>query len=162
MSVAGGAAAQERPLNIGVVDLDFVASQSSAGKALKEKLDTFQQAAQAALAPLEEKASNIRQQGVDGVNSLSQERLAELQQSYEDAVREARRLRESKQREGEKMQAEGLQAIEAQLGPVFEKVRDEGGYDLILNNAPGIVVMAGERVEITQLVIDRLNAADGG
>jgi Skp family chaperone for outer membrane proteins len=56
------------------------------------------------------------------------------------------------------MQSEGLREIEKQLEPVFEKVRDEGGYDLILNRVPGVVVMAGQRVDITQKVIDRLNS----
>ena len=46
--------------------------------------------------------------------------------------------------------------IEKQLQPVFEKIRDEGAYDLILNNTPGVVVMAGPRVDITQNVIARL------
>ncbi|NNM29822.1 MAG: OmpH family outer membrane protein, partial [Akkermansiaceae bacterium] len=68
------------------------------------------------------------------------------------------------QGEGQKMQTRGLQGIEAALGPVFEKLRKDGGYDLILNNTPGVVIMVGERVDITPLVIARTKAAarDGG
>ena len=40
----------------------------------------------------------------------------------------------------------------------FIQIRDQGGYDLILNNVPGVVVMAADRIDITQQVIDRFNA----
>jgi Skp family chaperone for outer membrane proteins len=56
------------------------------------------------------------------------------------------------------MQNEGLAEIEKLLGPVFEKVRAEGNYDLILNRVPGLVVMANPRIDITQQVIERLEA----
>ena len=36
------------------------------------------------------------------------------------------------------------------------------GLDLILNNVPGIVVMANERVDITGVIVERLNAQSGG
>ena len=40
----------------------------------------------------------------------------------------------------------------------MEKVRDEGGYDLILNHTPGLVLMANEKVDISRMVLERLNA----
>ena len=87
-----------------------------------------------------------------------QEKLAELQKQWEDAQIGIRRYRDDKQREGQKIQAEGLREIEKQLQPVFEKIRDESGYDLILNNVPGVVVMANEKVDITAMVVERFNA----
>jgi len=53
------------------------------------------------------------------------------------------------------------EAIEKQLEPIFKKIQEENGYDLILNNVPGVVVMANENVDITQLVVDRMNAEAG-
>ena len=57
------------------------------------------------------------------------------------------------------MQDEGLREIERNLAPVFRQIRDEQGYDVILALTPGIVLMVSERVDITQLVLDRYNAA---
>ncbi len=157
--LADRAAAQEKPIKIVVVDLEQVVAQSAAGKELKARLDTFQQQVQAEGTKKTDAAKEIRQRIAEGVNSLTEDKLAELQKEYEDATIAIRRFQDDKQREGQKMQTEGLREIEKQLQPVFEKIRDEGGYDLILNHVAGVVVMANERVDITQLVIDRLNSA---
>ncbi len=156
--LAHPAGAQEPPLRIAVVNLDAVVAQSPAGKALQAKLEKFQQDTQAQGEAKATAARDIQKQLVNGANSLSEDRLAELQKQFEDAQIDIRRFRDDKQREGEKMQNEGLAEIERQLQPVFEQIRDEGGYDLILNNVPGVVVMVGPRVEITRQVLDRLAA----
>ena len=157
--VAPAAMAQEKPIKIVVVDLERVVGQSAAGQQLQARLAKFQQDVKTEGERKAEDARTIRQRITDGVNSLSEDKLAELQKEYEDATIDIRRFQDDKQREGQKMQAEGLRAIEKQLQPVFEQIRDEGGYDLIINNVDGVVVMANERVDITQLVIDKLNAS---
>lgn len=150
--------AQEAPLRIAVVDLDTVVAESPAGKALQKKLEAFQQQAKAELDALNSAAASIRQRATEGANSLSEEELANLQKQFEDKQIEMRRLQDDKQRQGQKMQNEGLAEIERLLGPVFEKVRAEGNYDLILNRVPGVVVMANPRIDITRQVIERLEA----
>ncbi len=164
MIVAGFAAvsaveAQENSINIVVVDLERVVGLSAAGKALQGQLEKFQQDAKAEGDQMANNARNVRQRISDGVNSLSEDKLAELQKEYEDATIAIRRFQDDKQREGQKLQTEGLREIEKQLQPVFEQIRAEGGYDLILNNTAGVVVMANERVDITPLVVEKLNAA---
>lgn len=151
--------AQDGAIKIAVVDLEVIVAQSPAGKELEGRLDKFQQQVQAEIDAMNTKAKDIRQRLADGVNSLSEDKLAELQKQFEDEQIKMKRLRDDRTREGQKMQTEGLRDIEKQLEPIFKVVRDEGGYDLILNRVPGVVVMAGERVDITQKVIERLNAA---
>ncbi len=145
-------------LKIGIVDLDRIVANSPAGKALQARLERFQQSARSEIEQKTEIAREIRQRLAEGVNTLSDEQLQELQKAYEDAQIDIRRLRDDKQREGQKMQAEVLQEIERALEPIFETVRDTGGYDLILNHAPGIVVMAGPKADITQQIIETMNA----
>ena len=152
------AGAQDAPVRIAVVNLDFIVAQSPGGRDLQARLEQFQRDVQAQADVINAAALDIRQRMTDGVNTLSEEKLAELQKQLEDKQIELRRFRDDKQREGQKMQNEGLQQIERQLEPVFEKIRDEGGYDLILNNVPGVVVMAGPRVDITQKVVEALVA----
>lgn len=159
VAVAGTASAQEAPIKVVVVDLERVVGQSAAGKDLQARLEKFKEAVQTEGSAKAEAARGIRQKLVDGVNSLSEDKLSELQKQYEDATIAIKRFQDDKQREGQKMQVEGLRDIEKQLQPVFEKLRDDGGYDLILNNVAGVVVMVNERVDITKLVIERLNAA---
>lgn len=153
------AMAQEAPVKIAVVDLDVVVAQSPAGKELNAKLEKFQQQVQAEIDVMTNRAKELRQRLADGVNSLTEDKLAELQKQFEDEGIKMKRLKDDKTREGQKMQNEGLRDIEKQLEPIFKQVRDEGGYDIILNRVPGVVVMASERVDLTQKVIDKLNAA---
>ena len=156
------AVAQEAPLKIAVVDLEFIVASSPGGKALQKKLADFSEQIGAEVNNRRSAAAAIRQQLADGVNTLSEERLTRLQQDLEDAQIAIKRYQDDKQREGQKMQADGLREIEEQLKPVFEQITAERGYDLILNNVPGVIVMAGPRADITQEVLDKLNATGGG
>ena len=153
------AAFPQDQIKIGVVNLDQVLVESNVGKALQAQLDTFTSGVQTEGEAKTASALELRQQIADGANTLSEEKLAELQQEYEAVATEIRRFRDDKQREGQKMQQEGLASVEQQLQPIFEVIRDEGGYDLILNYAPGVVVMLSERIDITAQVVERLNAA---
>jgi len=160
-----GAEAQESTseaaIKIAVVNLDYVVTQSPAGKELQATLEKFQKDAQAEIGAKMEAANSIRQTVAAAGNTLSDEKLGELQKEFEDAQIDIRRLQDDKQREGQKLQNDGLRVIETQLEPIFEAIRDEGGYDLILNNVPGVVVMAGDRVDITSEVVQRLQAQSG-
>lgn len=155
---AAPAFAQGDAIKIAVVDLDVVVAQSPAGKELNAKLEKFQQQVQGEIDAMTNRAKDLRQRLTEGVNSLTEEKLAELQKQFEDEGIKMKRLKDDKTREGQKMQNEGLRDIEKQLEPIFKAVRDEGGYDIILNRVPGMVIMASERVDITQKVIDRLSA----
>ena len=147
------------PLRIAVANLDLIAAQSPAGKRLQEQIQEFQQAAQSELEAKRAEADDIRRRAAEGANSLSEEKLAEMQAEYEDATIALRRMQDDKNREGQNLQTDGLKAIEAELEPVFREISDERGFDLVLNHAPGVVIMAGPRVDITAEVISRLQAA---
>lgn len=151
-------------LRIAVVDLDLLVAQSSAGKALQAKLRNFEQEIKTRLAQLEEERSRTRQLVTEGTNSLSEERLDELQKQFEDQTIEIQRYTKDKQREGQKMQQEGLRDIELKLEPVLDQLQAQGNYDLIFNRALGVVVMASDRVDITPRVLELLEAslAEGG
>ncbi|WP_299843010.1 OmpH family outer membrane protein [uncultured Roseovarius sp.] len=150
------ALAQEEPIKIAVVNMDQVIAQSAAGSALNEKLKAFQQEAQGQVEEQQKRIQELRQKVSDGVNSEDQAQLLNLQKQFEDASLQLRRFRDDKAREAQKIQSEGLQEIEKQFEPVFAAIQEEFDYDLILNQQSGVVMMVGERINITQTVIDRL------
>lgn len=156
------AAAQEATIKIAVVDLEAVVALSPGGQALGKELEEFEASVKSEVEQMRDQARQLQQRIQEGRNSLSEDKLAEMQKQLEDLSIAQRRLLDDRQREGQKKQQEGLKKIEKQLEPVFDKIRDEEGYDLILNRVPGVVVMAGERVDITQMVIDRLKAEPAG
>lgn len=150
------ALAQEEPIKIAVVNMDQVIAQSAAGSALNEKLQAFQEEAQGQVEDQQKRIQELRQKVSDGVNSEDQAQLVNLQKQFEDATVQLRRFRDDKAREAQKIRAEGLQEIEKQFEPVFAAIQEEFDYDLILNQQAGVVMMVGERINITQMVIDRL------
>jgi outer membrane protein len=155
------AASQEKPLKIGVVDVERVVDESPQGKELQRRLESFQTEIQAQLDSMQEEARAIRRRISEGANTLSQDRVAQLEKEYEDAGIAIRRYRDDKQRQGQKMQEEGLRDIEKVLEPAFEQARDEMGLDIILNHVPGVVILTSERVDITSAMIERVTAATG-
>lgn len=153
------ATAESTAIKIAVVDLEQVFVQSNPGKALQAKLEKFQNDVQAQGTEMTDKANDIRKRAAEGGQSLTDDKLAELQTQYEDSTIAIRRFREEKQREGEKLKNDGLRVIEQQLEPIFKQIRNERGYDIILNNVPGVVVMASDKVDITKEIVERLNAS---
>ena len=158
LSSTAATVAQEAPLRIAVVDLEFIVANSPGGRALQQRLADFSNSANAEVQSKREAANAVGTQIAQGANTLSAERLTQLQTELDEANTAIKRLQEDKQREGQKMQADGLREIEEQLKPVFEAITAERGFDLILNNVPGVIVMAGPRADITQAVLDKLNA----
>ena len=141
---------------IAVVDLERVVILSPQGKALQSKLEKFQEDVRNEAESMNKISQDIRRKVQEGANSLSEDKLAELQRQFEDQSIKIRRFTDEKQREGQKMQQQGLKDIEKELEPVMKQIQTQHGFDLILNNTPGIVVMTSEKVDITQLVIGTL------
>ena len=69
-----------------------------------------------------------------------------------------RRLRDDKEKEGDAMRTAGLLGIEKGLKPIFDEIQAKENYDMILNYVPGVVIMASQRVNITEQVRTMLNA----
>ncbi len=151
------ATAQE--LKIAVVDLEGVIALSDMGKALQEKLKAFRQETQGQLKTLNDKAAEIEKQATAGGAALSEQKLAELRRQFEDAKIDINRMRKDKQAEAQGIRDQGLKEIEVALQPVFDEIQKEEAYDIILNKATGVVIMASEKADISQKVLDRLNAA---
>ena len=154
--LAQTAQAQEEPLKIAVVNMDQVIAQSAAGSALNEKLQAFQEEAQGQVEDQQKIIADLRQKVSDATGGEDQAQLVNLQKQFEDATLVLRRFRDDKAREAQKIRADGLQEIQDQFDPVFVAIQQEFDYDLILNQQSGVVLMVGERVNITQMVIDRL------
>ena len=155
------AASQDTRLKIGVVDVEMVVADSPQGKELQGRLESFQSEVQAQLDGMQEEARAIRRRIAEGANSLSQERIGELEKEYEDAGIAIRRYRDDKQRQGQKMQEEGLREIEKVLEPVFEQAREDMDLDIILNRVPGVVILTSDRVDITSVMIELITVAAG-
>lgn len=148
-------AAQEGPTKIAVVDIERIVTGSTAGQELQRNLDTFRQAAEQELQAKADAVAALKAQ-ITATSDLAER--GRLTKEYEQGAIELNRLQDDKQREGQKIQQDGLADIEKALGPIFKKIREEEGWDLILARTPGITLVVSDRVDITQQILDRYNA----
>lgn len=151
------AAVAHDEVKIAVVDLDYLVINSVQGKALAAQLAQFQSQVQAEAEALNQQAQKTRQQLTEHTATMNDSQRNELQQQYDALTTQIAGFRTDKMNEGQKMQQAGLQQIEKQLEPIFEQFQNENGYDLILNNVSGVVVMASDKVDITEQMIQLLN-----
>ncbi|CAM2009548.1 OmpH family outer membrane protein [Acanthopleuribacter pedis] len=142
---------------IGVVDLDYAVLNSNAGKALQKKIDAFRSKITSEGQKMTDGAISVQKELQEKGASLSADKRNELVKQLDDIRVALKRFETDKSNEGKSMQAEGLAAIEKQLGPVLEKIQKEGDFDLILNRVDGLVLVSHKRVDLTQKVIDELN-----
>ena len=148
--------AQEEPFKVGVVNLDVILSESSGGKELQAKLEAFRNESRTESEAMQAKAREIQKEIESGNGVLPESTLLTLGKQLEDTMINLRRHQEEKQREAQKMRSDGLNEFEKQLNPVFKKFQTEMGYDLILSNRSGMILMAGERADITGQVLEML------
>ncbi len=156
------APAQAAPLKIAVVNVDRIAAQSPSGMALQARIQEFQQQLNQELLSRQAAANDIQRRIAEAPDTMSVvERLA-LEREYQDALTAYQRFQQDKQREGQALQAEGLARVQAELQPVLTAIQEEQGFDLILNMNDNAIVLVSPRVNITQLVLDRLAAGGPG
>ncbi len=148
--------AEESAPRIAVVNMDQVLAQSKAGIALSEKLNAFRKEVEAESQVKQEEMQALREKISAGVGKGDQAQLTDLQKQFEAALLEHRQFQDEKNREAQKLRNDGLIEIQKQMGPIFKAIQEESDYDLILNQQAGMVLMASDRINITQTVIDRL------
>lgn len=149
-------AQSEAPPNLAVADLEVIFIQSSSGKALQTKLQELQEEART---DLETKMQQGRQLDQDLLGKTADEQR-EIRRKQEDLERQIRRLQEGAQRQAATLERESREAFNQAVQPIFKQLQEERGYDLILNKTPGVVIYAGDSVEITQDILSLLQSVE--
>jgi len=156
---AAAMAQEDTPLRIAIVDMERIVFESRAGQDLQSRLEGFRQSAQSELTAMQERAQDLQKRASEAAATPTGAGLAELRRELEEVGAQIQRRQEDLQREMERIQTQGLQQIESQLQPVFEQFQDEMDYDVIFNRVNSAIVKASDRVEITDEIVRRYNAA---
>ena len=157
VSIVGPAFAQQVP-KVAVIDVVRLLEESNEGKQRIEDLKQLQLARNEEGKPKQARVRELRDQITNGRLSLSEERLAQLQKEMEEGLIELRRFEDDATRELQEKQAKMLQEIQAKIMPVIGEVGAEFGYTMIFNKFESGLVYASEAIDITQIVLERLNA----
>jgi outer membrane protein len=155
VAVALPASAQQ--MNIAVIDVQRVVTESDPGKQALQKLKELQdakidegRALQQELAALQEQMSKQR-------FTLSEERLAELSKQMEDKQIALQRFQDDAERELDESRRRELGGLEGRIIPVINEIGAERGFTLIFNKFQSGLVYADDTVDITDDVIRRFN-----
>ncbi|KAB2964248.1 MAG: OmpH family outer membrane protein [Thermoanaerobaculia bacterium] len=154
---ASPAVAQESKL--AVIDVRRLVTDSVAGKEALEKLRKLQEEKVAEARTRQEELDGLRKRISEGRLSLAEDKLADLEKELEEKATAFRRFQEDAEREISKRQEQAFAEIERQMAPVIEQAGQEGGYTLIFNKFQSGLVYADEASDITDLIIQRFDAA---
>lgn len=161
LSVAAVPALAQQNVKVAVIDVNRIMTDSQRGKEVLEKIDELQADKAAELKTMNDELAEMQRRYQEGRLSLAEDKLAELEAEIEDKGRAFQRAREDAERLVQKRRAEEIQKVEEAVFPIINDIGEEFGYTLIFNKFQSGLVFAAEEVDVTDLVIQRLDSATG-
>ena len=140
---------------IAVIDIERIAAESNAGKALFEDLKVENEKLQAESQRLQQEIGDLQAK----LNSeiLSQDARLRLQRDVERKRTDAQRWLEDAQAEFEAKRQDGEVKFQEKLGPMVEAVAQENGIGLIFRATPGLTFVLDASLDISPLVVKKLD-----
>lgn len=142
---------------IAVIDIERIAAESKEGKALFEALKAENEQMQQESARLQQEIRDMQAK----LNSeiLSQDARRRLQREVERKRTDAQRWLEDAQAEFEAKRQDGEAKFQEKLAPIVEEVAQEHGIGLIFRATPGLTFVLDPSLDISPLVVEKLDAA---
>lgn len=153
--LAGGNVFAE--VKVGIVDLMKVLNESDSGKKAKTSLEALIKSKQSVL---DEKGKEIEKLKADlekQSSVLSAEAKKSKEEDLEKLLREYQRLVTDSQNEVKKKESELTGDILKEIRVIVDKMGEESGYTIILENADGLILFAKKDLNLTDVVIKKYN-----
>ena len=144
-------------VKIGYVDLRVALNESEAGKKAKIELESLIKTKQSSI---EDKGKTIEKLKADfekQASVLSADARKGKEEEIERLMRDYQRLVQDSQNDVKKKEGEVTGSILKELRDVVEKIGQEEGYSLILENVEGIILFSRKDLDITERVIKNYN-----
>jgi len=142
---------------IAVIDIERIAAESTAGKALFASLKAENDKIQEEVAKREQEIRDMTTK----LNSeiLSQDAKVRLQRDIERKRTDAQRWLQDMQAEFEAKRQEGEAKFQESLEPIVRAVATENQIGLIIRATPGLTFVLDPALDISLLVVQKLDAA---
>lgn len=144
---------------IAVIDTEQILLSSQAGKKVVADLKKLQETKEGELRTRQQEIKDLQTKISEGRLSLAQDKLSDMEKQLEDRVIALRRLQDDANRDLTKKREELLGQIDQRVMPVINQVGKELGYTLIFRKFESGLIYADEAVDITKVIIQRLDAA---
>jgi outer membrane protein len=148
-------------LKVAVINTEQILLESQAGKKAIADLKKVQDQKEAELNAKQEEIKALQAKIDSGRLSLTQDKLADMEKQLEDRVIAARRLQDDANRDLTKRKDDVLGAVDQRVMPVINQIGKEMGFTLIFRKFESGLIYADEAIDITPMVIQRLDAAQG-
>jgi outer membrane protein len=158
---APAAAAAQGPIRIAVIDTEKILLSSQAGKKAVADLKKLQEQRENDLRTRAQELKDLQTKINDGRLSLAQDKLADLSKQLEEKDIALRRAQDDANRELTKKRDEMLGQIDDRVMPVINQVGKELGYTLIFRKFESGLIYADDAIDITGVIIQRLDGAAG-
>jgi len=145
---------------IAVIDIERIAAESAEGKALFEQLKVENEKINQETQKLQEEIRDMQTK----LNSeiLSQDAKMRLSRDIEKKRKDAQRWVEDAQAAFEAKRQDGETKFQEKLAPMVEAVAKEHGIGLIFRATPGLTFVLDQSLDISALVVEKLDAAGAG
>jgi outer membrane protein len=151
----------------GAVKIAFVNSDTLLEKygSYQDKVKTLEKKSQDAEAALQASGRSLEREFLQAQQKVQQGLLTpnQVQQEEQRLTQKQQGLVAQQERMGKQLLEERqklLGDLEKEVKDILKALREEKGYDYILNYGPGTgVLMVNDQLDITDLVLERLNSA---
>lgn len=144
-------------VNVAVIDVQRVVTESDPGKEVMQRLRGITDAKAQEGQRLQQELAELQEQFNKQRFTLSEVKQAEMSKQIEDKQIAIRRFQDDAQREVADAQRRELGSLEERIMPIINEVGQERGLTLIFNKFQSGLVYADEAVDITEEVIQRFN-----
>ncbi len=144
-------------MKVGIVDLMKVLNESDSGKKAKSDLEALIKSKQSVL---DEKGKEIEKLKADlekQSSVLSADAKKSKEENLEKLMREYQRLVADSQNEVKKRERELTGDILKEIRVIVDKMGEESGYTIILENADGLGLYSKKDINLTDAVIKKYN-----
>jgi outer membrane protein len=152
------AAPVQSAVKIGVIDTEKILLSSLTGKNALASLKTLQETLENDIKRMQEEIKGLQARINDGRQSLPQDQLAQFTKQLEEKLIAVRRKQDDSTRNLNKKRDEVLADIDKKVMPVISQMGKEMGYTAIFRKFESGLIYADEAIDVTALVIQRLDA----
>jgi len=143
------------PSRLAVVDVDKVLFASSAGKAAFERLQKLQEDLRSKMEKMQEEMKSLREKRA----AASANEAASLERQLADKQTAAQRFAEDAERQMTAAKQKAMEDLNRKIQPLVIAIGKEMNLAVIFNKFQSGLVYAGDSVDITDIVVKRMNDA---
>ena len=144
---------------IAYIDLQYIASNSSEGKAATSKIQEFTKKKTGELEGKQKALEALRSKLLQGGTVLSDSARAQMEKDIDKGARELQYAQQEAQSEQQALTQDLQNEFQTRLNPIIDQVANEKGLHYVLSIADSGVVWVNTGLNISAEVMKRLDAA---